>query len=102
MPRPSTGSARNAATFLSAFGEPIVLEDGSTIDAIVRQKTELVYDGSQAIERQHAVLEIPDVLAGSIAQFQRVEVRGVERYIAAAVEKGDGWTVYSLSNTLPT
>lgn len=97
--KPSIGSRPNSRTVLSALGRPVVLEDGSVIDAIVRSREVLEYDGSTARTVTHVVLHVPDVTRGSIAQGQRVTVDGLGYYVAAAGASGDAWTRYVLSRT---
>ena len=81
----------------TAFGQPVTLQDGSTITAIVKQRRAVAYNGTEAREIAHVVLNVPDALAGSIAQGQTVTVRGIGYYIAAGIPRGDGWTTHTLS-----
>ena len=97
MPRPSTGSLPNAGTLLNAFGERVQLEDGSEIDAIVSQRKELTYSGSEAREVMHTVLSVPVVSQGSLRQGQTVTARGVSYYAANVLDVGDGWQEFPLS-----
>ena len=97
MPRPTTGSPANATTLLSAHGEPVVLQDGSEIEAIVSQRRELVYSGSEAREIVHTAINVPVVFKGSLDQGQDVTVRGVRYYVPTLVNSGDGWLIGTLS-----
>lgn len=87
MGRASTGSGPNGRALLSAFGQPVTLQDSSEITAIVRQRRSIVYNGTEAIERTHTVLSVPRVLIGTFAQGQALETGG-ERFYAAALV---GW-----------
>ena len=103
MPKPSFASRRNSLTLLSAFGQPVTLQDGSVISAIVRSRRLLTYGNGESVERRHTVLSVPRMLAGTLAQHQFVTVNGERLYVASVVEDGlDGWLVAALSESPTT
>ena len=69
------------------------------IAAIVRTRKELVYNGSEAIERSHTVLSVPVVSQGSLRQGQYIMVRNVRFYVASIIDKGDDWRECGVSLT---
>ena len=97
MPRPRTGDLPNAKTLLSAFGETIVLEDASEIEGIFKTRQVTEYDGTNAFQRPHYVLFVPEVLQGTFAQEQYVTIRGSLWYVSATIDVGDGWLESVLS-----
>ena len=104
MPRPSTGSPKNAATFLSAFGETVVLEpvaadqEPVTIRGIFRQRRETTYDGTTAREVTHTVVYVPDSLRDGFEQGRSITARGQKWYVTGRAAVGeDGWVAYPVS-----
>lgn len=97
MVRPFLGSEANARSILSAVGEDVLLEDGSTIAGVFRSRAVTEYDGAVAVQRTYTVLGVPDVLGGSIRQGQTLTARGARWYAAAALSAGDGWSDYVLN-----
>lgn len=101
MSAPTIASPANARALLSAFGENVSLEDGSTIQAIVRREQSVTYNGVEAVRKIHTVLHVPAVFQGSFAQSQFVTVRGQRAYVPALVERGSGWVSAALSASPP-
>ena len=91
MPRASTGDLANARTLLSAFGEPVGLQDSSEISGIYTVRKEIAYDSSEAVERTHYSLAVPVILAGTFGQGQDVRIRGLSHYVVGVLDAGDGW-----------
>ena len=100
MPQPSTGSASNAATLLSAFGEPITLEDGSVVQAIHRYDPPMVVDGPGLTAILTDSVRLERLWVPTAAKFddQVVIFRGVSKYASQSLDDPDGWTHYSLKS----
>ena len=97
--RPSISSEPNARTLLSAFGQAVTLQDGSVIEAIVRQRRAVTYNGTEAREVTHTVMSVAVVAMGTFGQGQAVTVAGERSYAPAVVDVGDGWVQAALSAT---
>lgn len=101
MPRPSTGTPANAQTFLSAFGRTVTLPDASTIQAILRTRYSVQYDGqSMSSERPDYALHVPEAaeFIGTLAQGQMITIEGATYYTVSSYRTGDGWRVFQLTH----
>lgn len=93
MPGPSTGTLVNAQAFLSAFGEDVVLADGSVVQGIFSFPDDFEWnpEGGRADIDSRYTLDIPVVLAGTLAVEQAVAIRGRGYFVRALASDEDGW-----------
>ena len=91
MPVPSTGSIENGDTLLSAFGQPVTLEDGSTIQAIFKRRDDVFVDESEADQRESFRLHFPANQIGTLAAEQEVVIEGDTYFVATINYDSDGW-----------
>ena len=99
MPLQKSGSAANAGAILRDMGEVVSLADGTTIQGILRQRTDY-YDldvGSQI--RKFTVLWVPSDALGTLAVGQDVVVDGNSYYVSSMNADRDGWTQCDLSDS---
>ena len=97
MPRPSIGSAANAATLLSALGRDVLLEDGTTIQGIFKTRHTVMYDGqSVALEIPSHVLHVPIISQGSLQDQQHVNIDSATYYVVSGYPTGDDWMIFQL------
>ena len=95
--RPFSGSLPNVRSLLSAFGEPVTLEDASTITAIFTERFKLTYDNGEAVQRRHTNLTVNILTAGTLDVSQTVTVRARASYVVSKVHIGDGWQLCILT-----
>ena len=94
MAVPSTGSAANAATFVSAFGETIGLVDGTTIKGVFRFHDDPFFDPTslEGRQREFFVLHVPTAQLGTLVAEQRVTLRGDSYFVRSLSNDSDGWS----------
>ena len=94
MAVPSTGSAVNAATFVSAFGETVTLEDGSTFKGVFRFHDDPFFDPTslEGRQREFFALHVPTAELGSLVASQRVFLRGDSYFVRSLSNDSDGWS----------
>ena len=97
MPVPSTGSLPNGEAFLSAFGEPIILDDASVITGVFKAYNALDEVGSYQAARRYAYrLWVPRNKLGTLGLQERVTARGETFWVSAVQEDADYWNAYTL------
>ena len=94
MAVPSTGSAANAATFVSAFGETIGLADGTTIKGVFRFHDDPFFDPTslEGRQREFFTLHVPTDQLGTLEDAQRVTLRGDSYFVRSLSNDSDGWS----------
>ena len=103
---PSTGSAANAATLLSAFGEDVTLQDGSVIQGVFRFGDEPFWDPVrlEGRQRESFALYVPTDQRGTLEAGTRdtdrtCTLRGVTYFVRSLSHDSDGWSRAVLTKT---
>ena len=99
MARPLLGTERNGATFISAFGETVLLQDGTRIAGIFVDKEGAEVSYADARKRRYFHLHVPTIILGTLAQKQYVEIADRRFIVVRTLEDEDYYTEVILQET---